>query len=248
MNRHQKSDVSEAPVISRGSVLFFQLAHTRNQDRIRVYEHYSDCTRVVSVVDGWHDPKYLKGNVEGADAAELVSDLFPRVFLAAKGDVEARAASAARQTHNALIGKYPAHVSGVGTFVFCYPDKHVIVTIGTITTLTCINAAWQKPGAIRDTWLDWKTHESGSKTFFGRGELASHPEYSQETDVIVTDPDVPVLILTDGADGILPLRTINSLYRNFSSGRVFIDALRDYAVEHREKQSDDISVAFIGAA
>lgn len=249
MNRHQQSDAPEAPVISRGPVLFFQLAHTRNQDRIRIHENYPDCRCVVSVVDGWHDPGYLKGNAEGANAAEFVADLFPKAFLGAEGDWRVRAEHAARQTHNALIAQYPARVSGVGTFVFCYPDKHIIVAIGTITTLTRTNTSWQKPEAIRTTWLDWRTHESGSRTFFGRGELASHSEYSQETDVVISGPDIPVLILTDGADGILPVPVINSLYnRNSSSGRAFIGALRDYIFEHKGEQSDDISVALIGTA
>ena len=220
-------------------VRYFLFPHKRNQDKVKVYRNYLGTIYTVCVVDGWHNPERITGNVAGQQAAEFIINLFPRLFLESSiPNYTERAQAIADIVNQKLLQCFPRYVSGVGTFIFRYNDKTVITTIGTITTMVLKENKWIKPKEFADNKLNWQTNESGSATFLGRGELEGNKKYSHRMATVVYGSSIPVLILTDGADDVINYQQI--VTRN--SQNDFIEKLLKEVMQNKKNQRDDISV------
>jgi len=231
--------ISPIPTVS-----YFLLPYKRNQDRVRIYNDYLGTIYTACVIDGWHNSELLPGNKEGQQVTELVLNTFPQMFLKSSiKNYSGKAQFIADLLNKEILERFSKHVACVGTFVFKYSDKKIIATIGTITTLVLQNDAWIKPKEIKDNKLDWKTNESGSATFFGRGELKGNKKYSNRVDTVVCSSSSPVLIFTDGADDVLDYKKLPLLLQEdaISKSGVFMKNLQQKILRHQDMQRDDIT-------
>lgn len=227
-----------------GGFLHSRIPFRRNQDVILIRQ---DCGGnagdVVSVVDGWNDPQKALSDQQGREAASFAAGRYPELFLASNERILARAAQeAAEQLDREFLDRYPAHVASVGAFAFCSRKQTVLVSIGTINTWIWNGTEWHKPEEIGDYFLPQPEYESGSRTFWGRGELKEDPVYSLQADTVVLPPQTPFLIATDGLDDVLTLGEINALTEESpSSFPDFFKALAEKAMASK-KQRDDITL------
>lgn len=231
----------------KGTAHWFSLPHHRDQDVILVKENYCGTEVTIAVVDGWHNEQYLPGNVEGRDVAIFAASHFPETFFSGDPTKWKEAAQqAADKTHELIIQKYPKHVSCVGSFLFRYKDSSLLCSIGTINVYVKRNNKWVKPRGIRNNWLDWRTNESGSATFLGRGELDDNKKYSHSIDCVKIPRDEIILIMTDGVDDLLSQNEINTLLKGVEDPRKIASLLHVAISEKAYKQRDDISVLVSG--
>ncbi|MFH1244221.1 MAG: hypothetical protein V1487_01440 [bacterium] len=231
-----------------GSTFWFVLPYQRNQDVVSVKGKILGAKQTIAVVDGWHNEKYLYGNAEGKAVAELVADYFPKALLSVGlAEWEKTAQSVADQTQRVVLNKYPKHVSCVASFLFRNKNYSVLCSIGTIHVYVKRKNRWVKPQGIHNNWLDWRTHESGSSTFLGRGELASSKQYSHRMDYITVSNSESVLVMTDGVDNLINQKRVNALLKDIKRPEEVILALFQEIVRMKKhKQRDDISVLVSG--
>ena len=85
-------------------------------------------------------------------------------------------------------------------------------------------------------------YESGSRTFWGRGELKDNSFYSLRVDTVVLSPQTPFFIATDGMDDVLTLSEINEMQEETgSSFPGFFKAVVEKVLSSK-KQRDDITL------
>jgi hypothetical protein len=225
-----------------GEFLYSRIPFRRDQDVILIQQGRGETGAVVSVVDGWNDIQWVPDH-PGREAASFVAGRYPELFLASKDPTLPRAAQeAAEQLDREFLDRYPAHISSVGAFAFCSPQQTVLVSVGTINIWIWNDAEWHKPGEIGDCFLPQPEYESGSRTFWGRGELKGDPFYSLRADTVALPPQTPFFMATDGLDDVLTLGKINALKDEHpSSFPGFFEALVD-EVQVSNKQRDDITL------
>ena len=230
-------------VLSGGfSLLSSRIPFRRNQDVILIQQDRGDAGDVVSVVDGWNDPERFPSDHPGREAAAFVADRYPELFLASKKRTLPRAAQeAAEQLDREFLDRYPAYVASVGAFAFCSRKRMVLVSIGTIHVWIWNKTGWYKPEEIGDCFLPQPEYESGSRTFWGRGELKGDPFYALRTDAVVLPPQTPFLMATDGLDDVLTLGKINEVPEAQSSFPVFFETVVE-KVRESKRQRDDITL------
>ena len=168
---------------------------------------------------------------------------YPEAFLALKERTPCAAAQdAALQVDHEFLQRYPAHVGSVGAFAFCSRKQTVLVSLGTINVWIWEGTKWHKPGEIGDYFLPEPEYESGSRTFWGRGELKDNPFYALRADTVVLAPQTPFFIATDGIDDVLTLSEINEMHGETRlSFPGFFRALVE-KVRRDKKQRDDITL------
>jgi hypothetical protein len=234
----------ETTLLSGGdSILSSRIPFRRNQDVILIQQDRGDAGDVVSVVDGWNNVKRVPSDHPGREAASFVASRYPELFLALKERTPTHAAQdAAEQVDREFLHRYPAHVASVGAFAFCFRKQTVLVSIGTIQVWTWNGTRWHKPEEIGDYFLPQPEYESGSRTFWGRGELKDNPFYSLRADTVVLSPQTPFFIATDGLDDVLTLSEINEMQEEtWSSFPNFFKAIVE-KVHASKKQRDDITL------
>ena len=230
--------------ISRGfSILCSRIPFRRNQDVIHIQKDRSDREDVITVVDGWNDVERVPSDHPGREAASFVARRYPEVFLSLREQTPAHAAQdAAEQMDHEFLRRYPAHVASVGAFAFCSRKQTLLVSIGTIHVWIWNGTQWRKPEEIGNYFLPQPEYESGSRTFWGRGELKDNPFYALRVDTVVLPPQTPFFIATDGMDDVLTLREINEVQEKFRSlFPVFFKALVEKVLVSK-KQRDDITL------
>jgi serine/threonine protein phosphatase PrpC len=234
----------EMTVLSGGfSILSSRIPFRRNQDVIHIQKDRSDTEDVISVVDGWNDVERVPSDHPGREAASFVARRYPEVFLALNERTLAHAAQdTAEQVDREFLQRYPAHVASVGAFAFCFRKQTVLVSIGTINVWIWNGTQWHKPEEIGDYVLPQPEYESGSRMFWGRGELKDDPFYSLRADTVVLSPQTPFFIATDGMDDVLTLSEINEMQEETrSSFPCFFKALVEKVLASK-KQRDDITL------
>ncbi len=226
-----------------GGFLHALIPFRRDQDVILIQRNPREAGDVVSVVDGWNDAEKIASDRPGREAASFVARRFPELFTPSPGSPPACAAGeAARTLDREFLDRYPAHVAAVGAFAFCSAEQTLLVSIGTIDVWTRDGAEWHKPREIGDYFLPQPRYESGSRTFWGRGELKGDPFYALITDTVVLPPETPFLIATDGLDDVLTLDEINAIHEDAGAiPRRFFESLVQQVGTGR-KQRDDISL------
>lgn len=238
-------------------IAFKLLPHKRNQDIVEIGKYSVKKGGEIffaSIVDGWNNPNEMSDDSFGRIVAERVSKEFPHLFLQLLEEdsfkldnISKIAKETAQKMDKEVISWYPAHASCVGSFIFELPEYTIIVAQGTISTLLWNGKAWEKPEEIGDYILDPKRYESGSRTFFGRGELKNNPFYTADTDTLVVSNDTPILVATDGLileKKMMNLEELNNLSQRspFLDPETFIDKLGAYIESRRHLQKDDISI------
>ena len=225
------------------SILCSRIPFRRNQDVIHIQKDRSDTEDVISVVDGWNDVEKVPSDHPGREAASFVARRYPEVFLSLRERTLAYAAQdAAEQVDHEFLRRYPAHVASVGTFAFCSWKQTILVSIGTIHVWIWNGTQWHKPEEIGDYVLPQPEYESGSRTFWGRGELKDNSFYSLRVDTVVLSPQTPFFIATDGMDDVLTLSEINEMHEeNWSSFPGFFKAVVEKVLSSK-KQRDDITL------
>jgi hypothetical protein len=234
----------ETTVLSGGfSILHSRIPFRRNQDVILIQQDRGGAGDVVSVVDGWNDVDKVPSDHPGREAASFVASRYPELFLAVKEQtLTQHAQDAAEQVDREFLHRYPAHVASVGAFAFCSPKQTVLVSIGTIHVWIWNGTRWRKPEEIGDYFLPQPEYESGSRTFWGRGELKDDPFYSLRADTVALSPQTPFFIATDGMDDVLALSEINEMQEETrSSFPGFFKALVEKVLAGKE-QRDDIAL------
>jgi hypothetical protein len=226
-----------------GVFLHSRIPFRRDQDVILIQQEHGDVGDVVSVVDGWNDAERIPSDLPGREAASFVAGRYPELFLASKERTLPHAAqAAAEQLDREFLDRYPAHVASVGAFAFCFRKRMVLVSIGTINVWIWNSEEWHKPGEIGDCFLPQPGYESGSRTFWGRGELKGDPFYSLRADTVLLPPQTPFLMATDGLDDVLTLGEINALKKESpSSFPGFFGALVEKVLADK-RQRDDITL------
>jgi len=225
------------------AILHSRIPFRRNQDVILIQQDRGDAGDVISVVDGWNDVEKVPSDLPGREAASFVARRYPEVFLSLRERSLAYAAQdAAEQVDREFLQRYPAHVASVGAFAFCFRKQTVLVSIGTIHVWIWNGTQWHKPEEIGDYFLPQPEYESGSRTFWGRGELKDDPFYSLRADTVVLSPQTPFFIATDGTDDVLTLSEINKMQEeSLSPFPGFFKALVKKALACK-KQRDDITL------
>lgn len=231
-------------LIDKLHIAYTQIPGPRNQDVVLIDENVEGVEYVASVVDGFNFRDKIHGNAIGRQASEFVADNFASQFMHAKGKgyIE-RANYASGALDTLFIEKFPKYVSAVGSFLFHYKEKDIIIALGTIDTFIWKDGQWVKPKEIGNYFLDYPKHYSGSRTLWGFGEVKNNPFYSATPDSLTISPDTPVLIATDGIDDVLSADDLTKLtYKSKSAtARGFIAAYeREIAL--RKTQKDDITL------
>jgi hypothetical protein len=234
----------ETTAMSRGfSILCSRIPFRRNQDVIHIQKGRGDREDVIGVVDGWNDVERVPSDHPGREAASFVAKRYPEVFLSMREQTLAHAAQdAAERVDHEFLRQYPAHVASVGAFAFCSRKQTILVSIGTINVWIWSGTQWRKPEGIGDYVLPQPEYESGSRTFWGRGELKDDPFYSLRVDTVALSPQTPFFIATDGMDDALTLSEINEIQeetRSFFPG--FFKAVVEKVLSSK-KQRDDITL------
>ena len=194
------------------SILYSRIPFRRNQDVIHIQQDRSNAGDVISVVDGWNDVGRVPSDHLGREAASFVANRYPEVFLELKNrTLSLVAQDAALQVDREFLQRYPAHVGSVGAFAFCSRKQTVLVSLGTINVWILDGTIWCKPEDIGDYFLPEPEYESGSRTFWGRGELKDNPFYALRADAVVLSPQTPFFIATDGMDDVLTLSELNKM-------------------------------------
>jgi hypothetical protein len=225
------------------SILYSRIPFRRNQDVIRIQKDHGGAGDVISVVDGWNDVKKVPSDHTGREAASFVASRYPEVFLALKErTLSLVAQDAAIQVDREFLQRYPAHVGSVGAFAFCSRKQTVLVSLGTINVWVWNGTKWNKPREIGDYFLPDPEYESGSRTFWGRGELKDNPFYALRTDTVVLSPQTPFFIATDGMDDVLSLSEINEIQEETRSSLPGIFKALVEKVLTGKKQRDDITL------
>ena len=151
------------------------------------------------------------------------------------------AQEAAEEMDREFLRRYPAHVASVGAFAFCSRKQTILVSMGTIHVWIWNGTQWHKPEEIGDCFLPQPEYESGSRTFWGRGELKDNPFYALRTDTVALSPQTPFFIATDGMDDVLALSEINAMREAIRSPfPVFFKAVVAKVLSSK-KQRDDIT-------
>lgn len=236
----------ETIVLSAGfSLLSSRIPFRRNQDVILIRKDCGDAGDVVGVVDGWNDPRKVPSDQPGREAASFVAGRYSELFLASQEQEPTlvhAAQQAAEQLDREFLDRYPEQVASVGVFAFCSRKQTAIVSIGTIHAWIWNGTEWHKPAEIRDCFLPQPEYESGSRTFWGRGELKGDPFYSLQADALALPPQTPFLMATDGLDDVLALGEINALEeKSPPSFPGFFEALAKKVLASK-KQRDDITL------
>ena len=234
----------EMTAMSRGfSILYSLIPFRRNQDVIHIQKDRSGTEDVISVVDGWNNVERVPSDHPGREAASFVARRYPEVFLSLREQSLAHAAQdAAERVDHEFLRRYPAHVASVGAFAFCSWKQTILVSIGTITVWIWNGTQWHKPEEIGDYVLPQPEYESGSRTFWGRGELKDNSFYSLRVDTVVLSPQTPFFIATDGMDDVLTLSEINEMQEETgSSFPGFFKAVVEKVLSSK-KQRDDITL------
>jgi hypothetical protein len=152
------------------------------------------------------------------------------------------AQDAALQVDREFLQRYPAHVGSVGAFAFCSRKQTVLVSLGTINVWIWDGTKWLKPGEIGDYFLPEPEYESGSRTFWGRGELKDNPFYALRADTSVLSPETPFFIATDGMDDVFDLTEINKIQEETRpSFHGFFETLIQKVLTDK-RQRDDITL------
>jgi hypothetical protein len=242
-NDHQGGRV-ETTILSGGfSILCSRIPFRRNQDVIHIQQDRGNAGDVISVVDGWNNIEKVPSDHPGREAASFVARQYPETLLALKERTLSHAAQdAAEQVDREFLHRYPAHVASVGAFAFCSPKQTELVSVGTINVWIWNGTEWRKPEEIGDYFLPQPQYESGSRTFWGRGELKDDPFYALRADTVVLSAQTPFFIATDGMDDVLTLNGINKMQEEtLSSFPGFFEALVEKVLTGK-KQRDDITL------
>lgn len=250
MNREEnhQSGPLEMTVLSGGySILSARIPFRRNQDVIFVQQGHGDAGDIISVVDGWNDRERVPSDHPGREAASFVARRYPELFLALYQRHPAHAAQeAAEQLDREFLRHYPAHIASVGAFAFSFQEQTVLVSVGTINAWIWNGTKWHKPEEIGDYFLPQPEYESGSRTFWGRGELKDDPFYTLRADTVVLALQTPFLIATDGMDDLFTLNEINCIHGEAASGFPgFFNILVEKVLASKQ-QRDDITLLMRG--
>ena len=243
-NRDDHDSRSELTVLSGGfSILHSRIPFRRNQDVLHIQQDLSDARDVLSVVDGWNDVERVPSDHPGREAASFVASRYPELFLALKEHPLTHATQdAAEQVDREFLHRYPAHVASVGAFAFCSRKQTVLVSIGTINVWIWNGTEWHKPEEIGDYFLPQPEYESGSRSFWGRGELKGNPFYSLRADTVALPPQTPFFIATDGLDDVLTLSEVNEMQEKTRSSLPGFFKVLVEKVLTGKKQRDDITL------
>jgi hypothetical protein len=234
----------ETVILSGGfSILYSKIPFRRNQDVILIQPDCGNAGDIISVVDGWNNIERVPSDHPGREAASFVASRYPEVLLASKERILSRAAQdVAEQVDREFLQQYPAHVASVGAFAFCSRKQTVLLSIGTIHVWIWNGTAWYKPEEIGDYFLPQPEYESGSRTFWGRGELKNDPFYALQVDTVALSPQTPFFIATDGVDDVFTLSDVNEMQgKTPSSFPCFFEALVEKVLTGK-KQRDDITL------
>lgn len=219
----------------------------QNQDLILVQtfrKNFPKLCFVASVVDGWSDERYIKGNKLGFEAGEFAAREFPKKFLeSCTNNLKKRAEEAASSIDKEFLRKYPPYVATVGAFLFSFRERDIIVAEGSVVVFLWDGKRWVKSKEISDYSLDLRKYPSDVSRFWGRSELKNDPMYSCLPDVITIGKKVPVFLATDGLEKALELSEINSLSKNldFSKPKDFLTKIID-EIKRKKSQRDDIAI------
>jgi len=240
---HQGGRLETTAMSGGFSILHSRIPFRRNQDVIRIQKDRNDTEDVISVVDGWNDVEKVHSDHPGREAASFVARRYPEVFLSLKERTLAHAAQdASEQVDHEFLRRYPTHVASVGAFAFCFRKQTVLVSLGTINVWIWNGTQWHKPEEIGDYFLPQPKYESGSRTFWGRGELKDNSFYSLRVDTVALSPQTPFFIATDGMDDVLTLGEINEMQEETrSSFPGFFKAVVEKVLSSK-KQRDDITL------
>lgn len=229
-------------VIGSDRIAYAQVPGPRNQDTIRVHKDPNG-EGVISVIDGWNNQD-LDTDKPGREFASTVAQRFPDVFLRSPlQDPRERAVATACAIDEEMLAKYPAHVSCVGSFLFLFEKKDVLVTIGSVFVLVWNGRKWYRPKAIGDYSLDPQKYPSDVSRFIGRGELKNDPLYSPEPDVVVFPKERIIFVSTDGLEDLFTVDKFNSCVRGLSldDPREWVSKLKAEVEEKKSRQKDDVS-------
>jgi hypothetical protein len=228
-------------LLTQFGIAYVEIPGPRNQDVIVIEEHLVGVGYVVSVVDGFNFRDKIHGNAVGRQAATFVAHNFAVQFMHAKGKTyHDRAVHAAEEMDTVFLSQFPKYVSAVGSFLFHFGKEDVIVALGTINTFVWKEGRWVKPKEIGNYFLDYPKYYSGSRTFWGLGEVKTNPFYSNKPDVVIIPALTPILIATDGMDDVLSLDDINRITQIAPEGKLLETILHE--IQKRGTQKDDISI------
>ncbi len=227
------------------NLAYAQLPFKRNQDVIKIISSRGDLNYAVSVVDGWHNLDFIKGNKEGRVVAELVAENFPKEFLQSNvKNYQKRAEIVAKSMEERVLSMYSAHVSCVGAFLFSFENQDIIVALGSVVVLVRNENKWVKPKGIGNYWLDPDKYPSDVSRFIGRGELKrSDPLYSWMPEAVICPSKTSILLATDGLEKVFSVNDINSIasvQKNKTSQAIIFALLAE--IRKRKIQKDDISI------
>lgn len=220
------------------------LPFKRNQDVVRVISGNQEYDYVLCVVDGWNNPKKLKGEMPGRKVARLVADLYPKQFLQSTiSDISQRANTVAKMVDDTVNNVSPHYASAVASFLFHGKKKDVIVSVGDVETYLWDGNKWYKPKEIRDHWIDPKKYPSNVSRFFGCWERKQYPIFCAEPDVVVIPSNRSVMIATDGIKDVLTIEDINLIMHSVAekTPKNLLEALLK-EIKGRKTQKDDISI------
>lgn len=225
--------------------LFFTYTNIpfRDQDVI-VFSQTNSRYPWVSVIDGWTNPKFIRGNKKGREAALFIANEFPGLFQQSSvRDMRKRASLTAQKLDRAFLLRYPKHVSGVGAFYF--PSIKIVVALSSIFVFFWNGMRWIKPKEQGEYSLPYPTYPSDVSRFFGRGELKNDPLYNAEPDVIHVRSQKPMLITTDGLLKCISFKQLNTLTRKYIDKKPaeLLTKLTE-VIKKSQKQNDDITLCY----
>ncbi len=230
------------------NIAFVVIPFKRNQDVIKILKGNLQYPYIVSVVDGWNDPKIHASDLHGRRVASLVADIFPKKFLESnETNITKRAQIVASSVDDTVNNLSPHYASAVAAFLFTGKLKDVIVSVGDVETYLWDGKKWYKPKEIRDHWIDPAKYPSNVSRFFGCWERKQYPIFSAKPDVLTFRSDTPVMIATDGIKDVLKLDDINklaNLRNNNDKTKILTRFINE--IQRRKTQRDDISILVCG--
>lgn len=235
-------DVGKIEVIDRYSIAYTVTPFKRNQDLVEIKPSKAGKPLVISVIDGYSNPRKIKDDIVGKEAAKFVADKFPELFLESKGDdYQKRANKVAKIVDGELIKIFPEAVSCVAAFLFAYKEQEILVVVGDITILLW-DEKWSKPKEIGDYQLNIKGLPDVTR-FFGLGDFKDDPLYSCKADVLTLKPKTALLMASDGLTKALSLEEINRISKEIKDNSPK-KLTNELLVEVQEKgiQNDDIAI------
>jgi len=232
--------------LSKLGIYYAILPFKRNQDVVKIQEINSSLA--ISVTDGFHHQDKIPGDKEGRAAADFIADNFPKYFskLSNIKDYQNRANKAAQITDTELIKLFPEYVSGVGAFIIENKKNNIVIATDSIFVYLFSNGRWYKPKEIMTHYLDSKIYVNDCSRFFGHGNLKKPGQtlYQVKTDVIIIPVSQPIILVTDGTDGLLSVDDLNQINKKNSVNdpEKFFKEIKKLIESRKSNQNDDASI------